>query len=154
MEQILSTAQRLDAAEKALVAANEQATTANAALATSRAETVSANETIMRLNADLATAKASIESLNTELATANSALESANAAKATAQAEYSDLRAKEQDVEKRASARLQQMQAAIGVSPPLPTGPAAGAAQGKPNPAASLTGLERAIAAHKANPAS
>jgi len=147
MEPILSTAQRLDAAEKALVAANEQLTTANASLESSRAETVSANGTITSLNADLATAKAIIESLNTELATAKSSL-------ATAQAESANLRAKEQDVEKRASARLQQMQAAIGISPPLPTGPASGAAQGKPNPAAGLTGLERAIAAHKANPVS
>lgn len=61
-----------------------------------------------------------------------------------------DLESKEQDVEKRASARFAQMQAELGGSPlgtGNPTGP-----QGK-SPTEGLTGLDKAIAARKANAA-
>lgn len=141
MEPILSTAQRLDVAEAALSETRDELASATAALATSRAETASATESAAKLSADLLTAKASIESMNTELVAARASLASAQAAAA-------ELREKEQDIEKRASARLAHMQASLGISPPLPTGAPAQAGGAAPR-TSNLTGLAKAIAAHQ-----
>jgi chromosome segregation ATPase len=66
--------------------------------------------------------------------------------KADLETKNTELESKEADVEKRASARFAQMQAELGGSPleTKPEGP-----EGK-NPTEGLTGLEKAIAAHKA----
>ena len=62
--------------------------------------------------------------------------------------EKSELESKEQDIEKRASARLAQMQSELGQSPPLNTG--GPDANTKTSPTEGLTGLEKAIAARQA----
>jgi hypothetical protein len=111
----LTPIQLLEAAQADLSARDEQIVKLGADLAAAvklgeetEARAIAAETALASAQADLATAKASVESLTAD---------NAKLAK-----DASDLAAKEQDVEKRASARLAAMQAEIGIAPPLPTG--------------------------------
>jgi len=95
----------------------------------------SADAKVVQLDADLATARQSISSLTTERDAARSELATANAALANP----------EQRIKEAASVQAAQITASLG-QPPIAAQPAA-----PPNPSAGLTGLERAIAAHKAS---
>lgn len=79
-------------------------------------------------------------------------LEKANSACATLTAEVTELRGKEQDLDKRASAKALEIAASQGLPQPVEIKPE-GTAPSASKPVATapnLTGLEKAIAAHKA----
>ena len=88
------------------------------------------------------------DDLQTKLQASEEKVTGLEADKTKLEADKAALESKEQDIEKRASARLAQMQAELGGSP-LSTGSPAGP-QGK-SPTEGLTGLDKAIAARKAN---
>lgn len=88
------------------------------------------------------------DDLQGKLTASEEKAKSLEADKTKLEGEKSQLESKEQDIEKRASARLAQMQSELGQSPPLDTG--GPDANDKPSPTEGLTGLEKAIAARKA----
>lgn len=133
----------------------EQRDELKAEVATLTASIASKDSEISTLTAERDQLKADLESKGTEVTdlTAErddlqSKLQASEGKVTGLEADKTALESKEQDIEKRASARLAQMQAELGGSP-LNTGSPAGP-QGK-SPTEGLTGLEKAIAARKAN---
>ena len=117
-----STAQRLEIAEAKLAEITGQLTMASADLATVRAENAT-------LKSNATAHEATISGLNTELVAIKGQL-------ATAQAENATLAAKEQDIEKRATAKAAAVAAVVGATAPLPITATQGA--GAPNASMSL----------------
>ena len=117
-----------------------------------------AGSALAQVHADLATAKASIASLSDEIATEKSSLKvtedrlvkmqaDLNSNIVALEKENADLKAKLADpkgeIQRLAALKAAEITAGQG-QPPVPAAPAKGSAV-----AANLTGLERAIAAHK-----
>lgn len=131
-----------------LEAAQGQVATLSAANDKLSADLVSAQKSATDAEDRAKSAEDSFAKASADLAANTALLSEALAANHKLTVENGTMAAAEKDVEKRASARLAAMQASLGISPPLPVG-ASDSAPGKQDPIAGLTGIDRAIAAHK-----
>jgi chromosome segregation ATPase len=138
----LSTAQRLEVAEKR----NEEVT---GQLATAASDLTAARAEIETLKATAADLSAKVESANASAIEAKVIAEKATADLAALAAVNAELAAKEQDIEKRATAKAAAVVAVVGAtSAPLPVTATSTKTE---KPASNLTGLARAIAAHESS---
>lgn len=137
----LTLTQKFEAAEKEIETLTLSLTEKDEKVLSLESELTSEQEAKAQAESQVGELKQEIENLNVsakELQEKFEALES----------EKIEIEGKEQDIEKRASARLAAMQAEIGVSPPLPT--ESGNGDGKPESSAkNLTGIEAIAAALK-----